>query len=122
MIEDSNPVKTDHKERRYFSNGWSWLMATTTILLIGLGLLVFIVQPWGPSSAWAAADHNRDGILTRDEMSLFITQKPHRTDRLLMHFDAADVVRSDTTKFQTETIFRLSRDLKCDLFCFASCL
>ena len=91
MIEDSNPVKTDHKERRYFSNGWSWLMATTTILLIGLGLLVFIVQPWGPSSAWAAADHNRDGILTRDEMSLFITQKPHRTDRLLMHFDAADV-------------------------------
>jgi hypothetical protein len=24
-------------------------------------------------------------------MSLFVTQKPHRTDRLLMHFDAADV-------------------------------
>ena len=37
--------------------------------------------------------HSRDGILTRDEMSLFITQKPHRTDRLLMHFDAADVDR-----------------------------
>ena len=66
-------------------------MATTTSLLIGLGLIVCAVQPWGPSSAWAAADHNRDGILTRDEMSLFITQKPHRTDRLLIHFDAADV-------------------------------
>ncbi len=91
MIEDTNTMRTDHKERRFCSNGLNWLMATTTILLIGFGLLVFVVQPWGPSSAWAAADHNRDGILTRDEMSLFIIQKPHRTDRLLMHFDAADV-------------------------------
>ncbi len=91
MIEDINPVGTDRKESNFCSNGWRWLLATTTILLIGLGLLAFVVQPWGPSSAWAAADHNRDGILTRDEMSLFITQKPHRTDRLLMHFDAADV-------------------------------
>ena len=65
-------------------------MAITSIVLVGCGGLVFVVQPWGPSSAWEAADHNRDGILTRDEMSLFVTQKPHRTDRLLMHFDAAD--------------------------------
>ena len=89
MIEQTNKSSSARTQRRLFTNGW--VIAMTSIVLIGFGSLVVIVQPWGPSSAWEAADHNRDGILTRDEMSLFVTQKPHRTDRLLMHFDAADV-------------------------------
>ena len=82
---------TEHTQRRLGTNGLRWLIAITSIVLVGVGGLVFVVQPWGPNSAWEAADHNRDGILTRDEMALFVAQKPHRTDRLLMHFDAADV-------------------------------
>ena len=91
MIEQTNKLISDHTQRRLSTNGWRWLIAITLMVLIGFGSLVFVVQPWGPSSAWEAADHNRDGILTRDEMALFVTQKPHRTDRLLLHFDAADV-------------------------------
>ena len=91
MIEQANMSITEHTQRRLNTNGLRWLKAITSIVVVGFGGLVFVVQPWGPSSAWEAADHNRDGIITRDEMSLFVTQKPHRTDRLLMHFDAADV-------------------------------
>jgi hypothetical protein len=91
MIEQAKPSDAEHTQKRLSVNGLRWLIAITSIALVVWGGLAFVVQPWGPSSAWEAADHNRDGILTRDEMSLFVTQKPHRTDRLLMHFDAADV-------------------------------
>ena len=41
--------------------------------------------------AWDAADHNRDGQLTRSEMVEFGQQAPHRNaPRLLWHFDQAD--------------------------------
>ena len=51
----------------------------------------YVAAPW-PNGAWSAADHNRDGILTRQEMQLFGTQKVHRDGaRLLMHFDLADI-------------------------------
>lgn len=50
----------------------------------------YALAPW-PNGPWSAADHNQDGILTREEMELFGTQKPHRDgERLLMHFDSAD--------------------------------
>ncbi len=91
MIEQTAPVGAGHIQSNHSTNGWRWFIAIASIVTIGFGILVFVLQPWGPSSAWEAADHNRDGILTRDEMSLFVTQKPHRTDRLLLHFDAADV-------------------------------
>ena len=62
------------------------------ILVIGVvGTLVAVAsQPW-PRGAWDAADHNRDGLLTRDEMLKFGQQKSHRNGpRLMMHFDKAD--------------------------------
>ncbi len=65
------------------------VVASAITIVFGTGA-VFIAQPWGPSSAWEAADHDRDGKVTRDEMERFVKQKPHRTDRLLMHFDKAD--------------------------------
>ena len=55
--------------------------------------LYLSIQPW-ERGAWDAADHNRDGILTRQEMEKFGNQRAHRNGkRLLMHFDAADVNR-----------------------------
>lgn len=55
---------------------------------------VYAIMPraraW-PRGAWDAADHNRDGMLTREEMSTFGEQESHRNaPRLIMHFDAAD--------------------------------
>lgn len=44
-----------------------------------------------PRGAWDAADHNRDGNVTREEMRKFGSQEPHRNGpRLLWHFDSAD--------------------------------
>lgn len=91
MIEETGTVSNVQMHLPHKANGWRWPIAIFLIVLIGFGILVFVVQPLGPSSAWEAADHNRDGLLTREEMSLFITQKPHRTDRLLRHFDGADI-------------------------------
>lgn len=59
-----------------------------------IAVIVYAVMPraraW-PRGAWDAADHNRDGVLTREEMSTFGEQESHRNaPRLMMHFDAAD--------------------------------
>ena len=44
-----------------------------------------------PRGAWDAADHDRDGVVTRDEMLKFGQQAPHRNGpRLMWHFDNAD--------------------------------
>ncbi len=54
---------------------------------------IFVAQPWGPgpNGPWSAADHDRDGIVYRDEMESFGRSAPHRdVNRLLFHFDAAD--------------------------------
>ncbi|MCA9061671.1 MAG: hypothetical protein KDA96_01350 [Planctomycetaceae bacterium] len=64
------------------------------LCILGVGLTGSVaataMRPW-PRGAWDAADHDRDGILTRDEMLKFGQQKPHRNGpRLMMHFDAAD--------------------------------
>ena len=71
---------------------WKW-PSMIGALLLGIWSYIYVAQPWGPgpNGPWSAADHNRDGIVTREEMKLFGTQKPHRnSDRLMMHFDAAD--------------------------------
>ncbi len=50
-----------------------------------------------PRGAWDAADHNLNGVLTREEMELFATQEPHRNGpRLLWHFDNADTNHDGT--------------------------
>lgn len=67
------------------------LSALILVIAIGVAALVYATRPW-PNGAWTAADHNRDGIVTRDEMDLFGSQEAHRDrDRLLTHFDGADV-------------------------------
>lgn len=63
------------------------------LILIG-GVLAYLLMPgpraW-PRGAWDAADHNQDGVLTREEMVKFGKQAPHRNaPRLLWHFDSAD--------------------------------
>ena len=71
---------------------WKWPTVIGSMIL-GIVGYIYIAQPWGPgpNGPWSAADHNRDGIVTRAEMTLFGTQKPHRNSaRLLMHFDGAD--------------------------------
>lgn len=63
----------------------------TSLLTIASGYAYWATRPW-PRGAWDAADHNRDGKLTRDEMDRFGKQMPHRNGpRLMMHFDAADL-------------------------------
>ncbi|MCA9159644.1 MAG: hypothetical protein KDA72_15015 [Planctomycetales bacterium] len=65
---------------------------TLVVLVLSVTAVVwgYASAPW-PNGPWSAADHNRDGILTRQEMQLFGTQKSHRNGaRLLMHFDLAD--------------------------------
>lgn len=64
------------------------------LLLLIAAAIIFPLLPgpkaW-PRGAWDAADHNRDGIVTREEMSRFGAQAPHRNaPRLMMHFDRAD--------------------------------
>lgn len=69
------------------------LLLTGIALLFGISGYIVFAQPWGPgpNGPWSAADHYRDGVVTREEMSLFGKQKPHRNHaRLLMHFDVAD--------------------------------
>ena len=45
----------------------------------------------GPNGPWSAADHDRDGLVTRQEMESFGKEKPHRdVERLMFHFDKAD--------------------------------
>lgn len=69
-----------------------WPLMFGALLLAIFGYIYF-AQPWGPgpNGPWSAADHNRDGMVAREEMKLFGTQKPHRNStRLMMHFDAAD--------------------------------
>ncbi|MEM7311600.1 MAG: hypothetical protein AAF497_00475 [Planctomycetota bacterium] len=69
----------------------------TAATVVGAILVVTLVyanvdrpRAWA-RGAWDAADHNRDGQLTRVEMQEFGLQKPHRNaERLMMHFDAAD--------------------------------
>ena len=71
---------------------WKWPLMIGALLL-GIFGYIYFAQPWGPgpNGPWFAADHNRDGIVTREEMKLFGTQKAHRNStRLMMHFDAAD--------------------------------
>ncbi len=61
--------------------------------ILGGSAYIYVAQPWGPgpNGPWSAADHNRDGIVYRDEMDKFGRSEPHRdVDRLLFHFDAAD--------------------------------
>ena len=59
------------------------------VLLVG-GIVIHKHRPW-PRAAWDAADHNRDGVLTKAEMLTFSQQAPHRNGpRLMMHFDRAD--------------------------------
>ncbi|MEP3480792.1 MAG: hypothetical protein ABJZ55_16200 [Fuerstiella sp.] len=70
-------------------------MKSLLVLLFCIVASVAIVayeafRPW-PQGAWDAADHDRNGLLTRNEMQTFGGQKSHRnTRRLMMHFDAAD--------------------------------
>ncbi len=74
------------------------MRAKKSILIAGVACLVVLLVYWimprpraWPRGAWDAADHNRDGILTRQEMVKFGKQQPHRNDaRLLWHFDSAD--------------------------------
>lgn len=72
---------------------WRMTAAITLTLFLGTACYVYVAQPWGPgpNGPWSAADQNRDGVVAREEMELFGTQKPHRNlSRLLMHFDKAD--------------------------------
>ena len=71
--------------------------ARLAFVLVGAVLagaaFILIAQPWGPgpNGPWSAADHDRDGIVYRNEMESFGRSKPHRdVNRLLFHFDAAD--------------------------------
>lgn len=65
-------------------------LLASIVLAALIALYIFRPTPW-PRGAWDAADHNRDGELTRAEMERFGQQKPHRNaGRLMMHFDAAD--------------------------------
>ncbi len=71
--------------------------ARLAFILVGAVLagaaFIFVAQPWGPgpNGPWSAADHDRDGIVYRNEMESFGRSKPHRdVNRLLFHFDAAD--------------------------------
>jgi hypothetical protein len=73
------------------------LLARLAIVLVAAVLaaaaFLFVPQFWGPgpNGPWSAADHDRDGIVYRNEMELFGRSKPHRdVNRLLFHFDAAD--------------------------------
>ena len=67
---------------------------TIVALAVPTAILGYIFMPgpraW-PRGAWDAADHNRDGKLTRQEMIEFGQQQSHRNaPRLLWHFDSAD--------------------------------
>lgn len=69
-------------------------LVSAGLAVIVVAGIVYAVMPraraW-PRGAWDAADHNRDGVLTRQEMQTFGQQKSHRNGpRLMMHFDAAD--------------------------------
>ena len=71
--------------------------ARLAFVLVGAVLagaaFILIAQPWGPgpNGPWSAADHDRNGIVYRNEMESFGRSKPHRdVNRLLFHFDAAD--------------------------------
>ena len=69
------------------------IAAAVGAVLISVGSVTYLAQPWGPgpNGPWSAADHNRDELVTREEMEVFGGQKPYRNlARLLMHFDAAD--------------------------------
>lgn len=73
----------------------AWMAVGAVVLLIGAVIYFNLPGPraW-PRGAWDAADHNRDGQLTRQEMELFATQEPHRNGpRLLWHFESADTNR-----------------------------
>lgn len=62
------------------------------VLVAGLVAYSFLPGPraW-PRGAWDAADHNHDGQLTRQEMTIFGGQESHRNaPRLMWHFDSAD--------------------------------
>ena len=70
-----------------------FLATIISVLIFGI-ILVYISMPgpraW-PRGAWDAADRNRDGKLTREEMTTFGKQQSHRNSpRLLWHFDNAD--------------------------------
>lgn len=58
---------------------WKWPLMIGTLLL---GTLVYAfggqICGVGPNGPWSAADHNRDRIVTREEMKLFGTMMPHR--------------------------------------------
>ena len=78
-------MKTDRRK-------WN-IAAAVGAVLISVGSVTYLAQPWGPgpNGPWSAADHNRDELVTREEMEVFGGQKPYRNlARLLMHFDAAD--------------------------------
>jgi hypothetical protein len=92
---------------------WKWQLMLTGGLFVGVCGYIYFTQRWYPLyranrtpgrawSAWDAADHNVDGKLTREEMSIFGNQQPHRNvERLLQNFDAADT-NHDRTVTQAE--------------------
>lgn len=70
----------------------SKLIAILLCLVAALCIYTFVPgsKAW-PRGAWDAADHNRDGQLTRSEMVEFGQKASHRnSDRLLWHFDNED--------------------------------
>ncbi len=69
------------------------MLLSMLTVVVAIGGYIFFAEPWGPgpNGLWLCADHNHNGIVTRDEMALLGSQAPHRdAPRLMMHFDAAD--------------------------------
>ena len=69
------------------------VVIVSLVILLGIWGYIYFAEPWGPggNGLWTRADHNHDGVVTRDEMELFGNQAAHRNaTRLMMHFDAAD--------------------------------
>jgi len=76
-----------------------WPLVILGVLIVGVCGYANVAQSWYPLhranrtpgrawSAWDAADHNVDGILTREEMELVGKQMPHRNvEQLLKNFD-----------------------------------
>jgi hypothetical protein len=78
---------------------WKWRLLIVGVPVLGVCGFCYFVRssyranrtPGRAWSAWDAADHDVDGMLTRAEMERFGKQMPHRdVDQLLRNFDDAD--------------------------------
>ena len=58
---------------------WKWSSMVVGVLICSV-VYAYVGQIFGdgPNGSWSKADLNGDGVVTREEMKLFGTMKPHR--------------------------------------------